>query len=126
VTHHDAMERIWLHCFYSELRKDPEDHPCMLTEAPCNPKANREKMAISMFEVFNVPSFSVQNQAVLSLYASGRTTGIVIASGDGVTHTVPIYEGFSMPHAAERIDLAGRDLTEYLMRRLSEAGLKFF
>ncbi len=78
-----------------------------------------------MFETFNVPLFYVAIQAVLSLYASGRTTGIVLESGDGVTHAVPIQEGYALPHAFMRIDLAGRDLTEYLVKLLAVVGQSF-
>nr|AED86986.1 actin I [Nyctotherus ovalis] len=121
----EEMQHIWYHTIYNELRVDPAEYGALLTEAPLNPKMNRERMIQIFFETFKVPTFYVAIQAVLSLYAAGRTTGIVVDSGDGVTHTVPIYEGYSIPHAIMKVLLAGRDLTKYLFKILTERGWNF-
>jgi actin beta/gamma 1 len=78
-----------------------------------------------VFETFNAPAFYVSIDAVLAMYASGRTTAIAVTSGDGVTHVVPMYEGFALPHAIQRVDLAGRDITDYLMKILAQRGYVF-
>lgn len=100
-------------------------HPVLLTEPPLNPRSNRDTAAQILFETFNVPALYTSIQAVLSLYASGRTTGIVLDAGDGVSHAVPVYEGFAMPSSIRRIDVAGRDVTEYMQTLLRKSGYVF-
>jgi len=125
VKNWDYMEKIWHYTYYNELKTDPQEQPVLLTEAPLNPKKNREDMIEIFFEKFKVPAFYVFTQAVLALYASGRTTGVVCDSGDGVTHIVVVYDGYSIKHATTRIDLAGRNLTDYLTKHLAEDGYNF-
>ena len=126
VTNWDDLEKIFHHTFYNELRIDPTEHPLLLTEPVHNPKSSREKMYQLMFETFKVPSYYVEKQGVLSLYASGRTTGIVFESGDGVTQIVPIYEGYTVPRCIKRINFAGRDITDWMTDLLEDHGYKFY
>merc|ERR1712137_562506 len=122
----EDMEKVWHHTFYNELRVAPnETKGVLLTEAPRNPKQNREKMVTVMFETFEVPNVYVAIQAVMSLYSAGRTTGLVVDAGDGVSHTVPVFEGFSLPHAVEKMEVAGRVLTEWMQKLLLEQGHSF-
>nr|XP_023028518.1 actin, clone 302-like [Leptinotarsa decemlineata] len=125
IMNWDDMENIWHHIFYSELRITPENHPVLLTEVPQNSKSTREKMAQIMFESFNTPAMFLAIEGVLSLYASGRLTGIVLDSGHGVSRIVPVYEGYAIPNALLRLDSAGEDLTKYFTKILSDRGYNF-
>ncbi|XP_003414899.1 actin-related protein T2-like [Loxodonta africana] len=118
----DDMERIWQHLFECELHVKPSAHPVLMTEPSLNPRKLREKTAEVMFEAFNVPAFYLCNQAVLSLYASASVTGLVVESGDGITCTVPVFDGYAQAHAISRLYVAGRDLTEHLTQLLLASG----
>ncbi|KAJ7204638.1 actin-domain-containing protein [Mycena haematopus] len=119
ITNWEDMERIWHYTFHDELRVDPSKHAVLLTDTPLNPRAHREKTAQIMFETFNVPAFYIVICAALCLYDFGRTTALVLDSGDGVTHAVPIYEGFALRHETLRLNLAGQDITELLSKNLT-------
>jgi actin len=125
ITSWDDMELLWNYTFNEQLQIDPKTHNIMLTEAPQNPKKNREKMMEIMFEKFQTNASYVAIQGVLSLYASGRTTGLVLDIGDGVAHTIPIFDGYCIPYTVSRQDFAGRDITVYLKKLLEEKGHRF-
>jgi actin-related protein len=120
----DDIEKIWHHTFYNELRVDPANAiGVFLTEAPRNPKKNMEKMTSIMFETFQAKNVYVALSGVMSLYAAGRTTGLVCESGVDVTHTIPIFEGFSDPRAVGKNEISGRVLTSWMQRLLSNQGI---
>lgn len=125
IVNWDNMENILHHVFYNELRVMPEEHSVFISEAPMNPKQNREKMTQILFETFRVPNMYMGIDAVSALKASGRTTGIVLYSEGGVTYSVPIYERSALPFGILRNNLGGRDITDYLVKLLSEVGHYF-
>lgn len=96
-----------------------------MTEAPLNDRRNRDQMAEIWFESMRTPALLFTPPSVLSLYASGRTTGVVLDVGDGVTHAVPVYEGFALPHSVTRSNVAGRDVTRHFQLQLRRSGLYF-
>ncbi|BGP26044.1 actin binding protein [Rhodotorula toruloides] len=125
VKNWDDMKILWDYTFREKLKVDTRDRKILLTEPPMNPLKNREKMAEIMFEDYQFGGIYVAIQAVLTLYAQGLQSGVVVDSGDGVTHIVPVYEGFALPHLTKRLDVAGRDVTRYLIKLLLMRGYAF-
>jgi actin-related protein 2 len=143
VRNWEDMKHLWDYTFDEKLRLDVRGRKILLTEPPMNPKANRQRMCQVMFEEYGFGGVFISIQAVLTLYAqgtvyahicslsvsfrspSGLTTGVVVDSGDGVTHIVPVYDGFALPHLTRRLDIAGRDVTRYLIKLLLMRGYAF-
>ena len=119
VTDWNDMESIWQYSF-NNLRVTVEECVALLLESPTNPKVNREKMTQIMFERFLVPAMLGVNNAVMSLFASGRTTGLVLSCGEDISHSVPIYEGHALSQNTNNAQVGGRHLIEYLQRLLHE------
>lgn len=118
------MESVWYHTFINKLCIDPSEHKVLLTDSPLAPISDRQKMAVMMFEKFSVPAVYIMTDAVLALYAHGRTTGVVLDVGDTTAYTVPVYQGYVLRHAIGR-PVCGRDLTDYMGQLLSDAGHSF-
>jgi len=126
IRNWDDMELLWDHTFGEEcLNINTEMSKILLTEAPMNPKKNRERLVETMFEKYGFQGAYVAIQAVLTLYAQGLHTGVVVDSGDGVTHICPVYEGFGLQNITKRLDVAGRDITKYLIKLLLLRGYAF-
>lgn len=119
------MEAIWDHAFALLGINSGQGHCIVLTEPPLNPVKNREKMVQIMIEKYGFDKVNVSVQATLVLYAQGLTSGLVVDSGDGVTHMVPVFEGVIPGHLVKRVDLAGRDVTRQLIKLLQLSGYQF-
>ncbi|MCL4128710.1 UNVERIFIED_CONTAM: hypothetical protein GTU68_053256, partial [Idotea baltica] len=125
VKNWDDMCHVWDYTFGPEkLDIEPRNCKIMLTEPPMNPIKNRERMLEVMFEKYEFDGAYVAIQAVLTLYAQGLQSGVVVDSGDGVTHICPVYEGFTLPQI-RRLDIAGRDITSYMIKLLLLRGYAF-
>jgi len=125
IRNWEEMGYIWDYTFNEKLKVDPHECKILLTEPPLNPINNRKKMLEVMFETYGFKGCYVAIQAILTLYAQGLLGGVVVDSGDGVTHIVPVYEGFALPHIVKRLDVAGRDITRYLIKLLLLRGYAF-
>ncbi|KAF8436416.1 actin family [Terfezia claveryi] len=125
ITRWEDMLHLWDYTFTEKLQIDPSGRKILLTEPPMNPLSNREKMCEVMFERYNLGGVYVAIQAVLALYAQGLSSGVVVDSGDGVTHIVPVYESVVLNHLTRRLDVAGRDVTRQLINLLLRRGYAF-
>lgn len=121
----DTVQDIWEYLFHQEMKIAPEEHAVLVSDPPLSPHTNREKYAEMLFETFHTPAMHIAYQSRLSMYSYGRTSGLVVEVGHGVSYVVPIYEGYPLPSITGRLDYAGADLTSYLMCLLNNAGKHF-
>ena len=130
IENWDNMEKLWQRCIFKYMRCEPENHYMLLTEPPLNTPENREYTAEVMFETFNVPGLYIAVQAILALAASWTSksvkertlTGTVIDSGDGVTHVIPVADGYVIGSCIKHVPLAGRDMTRFIQKSIRDRG----
>jgi actin-related protein 2 len=120
-----GMQHVWDYTFNEKMKLDPKDYKILLTEPPMNPLENQKKMYEHMFETYGFQAAKVNIQAMLVLYAQGLLSGVVVDSGDGVTHIVPVWEGIVPPTLIKRLNVAGRHMTKYLIKLLQVRGYAF-
>jgi actin len=114
ITDFDAMERLWSHLFYNELKIKPEAHNVFLTEGLLTSNSDREKIAEIMFEKFSVFNIHMEPQPVMTLFATSKSSGIIIESGESMTHIVPVYESYIIPQGVRTNNTAGAKMTQEL------------
>jgi len=125
IVDFEEYEKLLHFTFEKELYTNIEEIsiPVVISESPSTTKKERSKVAEILFEKFHVPALSFVNSATLNLFCSGRVNGISVDVGGGVSHVVPIFEGFALPHATVRMECAGQDITQNLKHILASRGL---
>lgn len=121
----DDMQHVWQRAFVAGLQVPIEEHPLLITESPDNTRLDRERMAQILFECFGLSYLVISNSLTLSLFSTGRSSGVVVDSGYGRTHIGPVWEGYAMPHYLRRLDVGGRDTTDHLISKLRSSGYPF-
>jgi len=119
IDNWDAMQTMWDHLLMKDLQVELESTSVCLTDNPGikhDKVSERNKMAEYFFEHISAPSFYVAPKPVVSLFSTGRTRGLVVAVGGGVTNITPVFEGFAISHASQFVEFAGSDLTSYLAK----------
>ena len=112
------MGKLWTHVFENELQIDPKESSIFMTERPLTTKADREKQIQLFFEEYNFQAAYLGNSQLMALYGSGRTTGCIVDIGAGIGNVVPVYEGYSLPHAVTKLELGGDKLADFLIKRV--------
>ncbi len=121
VVDWDKFETLMHYLFYSEMKVVPEEISILITESPLSSKNNRTKLAETLFETFNVERLHIANSSMLGLYSYGKTSGLVVDSGFNVTSTVPVYEGYPLPHASIKMNIGGEDLSKSLLAMIQNS-----
>ena len=120
VADWDKFETLMHYLLYSQIEVVPEDISVLITETPLSSKKNRAKISELLFEKFNVQKCHIANSSMLGLFSYGKSSGIVVDSGYNVTSTVPVYEGFPLVYASQKINLGGEDLSNKLLEVIKE------
>lgn len=120
ITNVEEMQALWSQVFTKEMNINTEEHPILITESPQNPKNMREKVTEIFMETFKVPAFYSTFPGILSLYANGNSSGLVIDAGESITQILPVFQCFGLSHITGRLDVGGRSLNNYLKKLLND------
>lgn len=123
VADWDVVDSIWDHAFRERLLIDPKEHPILLAEPSSNSQQQRERAAELMFESHKVPALFLAKNAVLTSFASGRPTSLVVDCGGGSTTVAAVHDGYVLQKAVVSSPIGGEVLTDCLMRFLESKGI---